>query len=148
MADIIPPLTCCGIWVRQCCRLCDDIEKVVVVPLHARSPGVVDFYSCNLLFLFKQCSISGVVAVDFRVQMRDSFCSGSKNHTTAHRYMVGGSNIEEYISVLLWLVGVSAEFVYRSRIGGLGKHLMGSQRGHCSHMHKRPRDALCSRCRT
>ncbi|CDM26403.1 unnamed protein product [Penicillium roqueforti FM164] len=40
-----------------------------------------------------QCAISGVVVLASRDQMRDFFCSHSKDYTTAHRYMVGGANI-------------------------------------------------------
>ncbi|CRL27062.1 unnamed protein product [Penicillium camemberti] len=48
-----------------------------------------------------QCSISGVIELaSLEAKCQISFYPGSKNHTIAHRYMLGGANIEEDLSVL------------------------------------------------
>lgn len=73
------------------------------VPLHARHLGVIGIPSCNLLFngSMAQCSISGVIELaSLEAKCQISFYPGSKNHTIAHRYMLGGANIEEDLSVL------------------------------------------------
>ncbi|KAJ5964133.1 uncharacterized protein N7479_004009 [Penicillium vulpinum] len=98
MTGIIPPRTAAFEYDKAVRRH----RKVVGMypSMHDLREQLTSLHAISYSMVWSS-SISGVIAIASRGQMRVFFCSGSKNHTIAHRYMLGGANIKKVVSGLL-----------------------------------------------